>query len=159
MKQSIKRGFSFGVTSGIITTLGLIIGLGYATESKLVVIAGILTIAIADSFSDSLGIHLSEESQKNSTTRKIWTATISTYISKLFFTLTFLIPFIFVNLNTAIYIVIVYGIIMLGTLSFLIAKERKVKPWKVISEHIIITIIVIILTKIIGNQINNLLLK
>ncbi|GAI31399.1 unnamed protein product, partial [marine sediment metagenome] len=38
MKHSIKTGFSFGLTSGIITTLGLMVGLHSSTGSKLVVI-------------------------------------------------------------------------------------------------------------------------
>ena len=63
MNHSIKTGFSFGLTSGIITTLGLIVGLNSGTGSKLVVLGGILTIAIADAFSDALGIHISEESE------------------------------------------------------------------------------------------------
>ena len=54
---------SFGLTSGIITTLGLIVGLHSGTHSKLAVIGGILTIAMADAFSDALGIHVSEESE------------------------------------------------------------------------------------------------
>ncbi len=59
LKHSLKIGFSFGLASGIITTLGLIVGLHSGTHSKKVVIGGILTIAIADAFSDALGIHLS----------------------------------------------------------------------------------------------------
>jgi len=60
MRHSITTGFSFGLTSGVITTLGLLVGLNSGTHSKLVVIGGILTIAIADAFSDALGIHISE---------------------------------------------------------------------------------------------------
>ena len=58
MKHSIKIGFSFGLTSGIITTLGLIVGLNSGTRSRLAVVGGVLTIAIADAFSDASGIHL-----------------------------------------------------------------------------------------------------
>ena len=61
-KHSLRIGFSFGLTSGIITTLGLMVGLHAGTHSRLAVIGGILTIAIADAFSDALGIHISEES-------------------------------------------------------------------------------------------------
>lgn len=53
IKQSFKTGFSFGLTSGIITTLGLMVGLHSGTHSKLVVLGDILTIAIADAFSDA----------------------------------------------------------------------------------------------------------
>jgi hypothetical protein len=67
----MKVGFSFGLTSGIITTLGLMVGLSSGTHLKLAVIGGILTIAIADSFSDAMGIHVSEESENIHTTKEI----------------------------------------------------------------------------------------
>ncbi len=56
MKESLNTGISFGLTSGVITTLGLIVGLHSGTHSKLAIIGGIITIAIADAFSDALGI-------------------------------------------------------------------------------------------------------
>ena len=85
MKNSLKTGVAFGLTSGIITTLGLMVGLYSGTNSKLVVMGGILTIAIADAFSDALGIHVSEESKNNVTEKEVWEATISTFFSKFLF--------------------------------------------------------------------------
>jgi vacuolar iron transporter family protein len=61
MKDSLRTGISFGVISGVITTLGLMVGLHSGTGSKLVVLGGIFTIAIADAFSDALGIHVSSD--------------------------------------------------------------------------------------------------
>ena len=81
MKHSVKTGLCFGLTSGIITTLGLIVGLHSGTGSKLVIIGGILTIAVADAFSDALGIHISEESENKHTAREIWQSTTSTFLS------------------------------------------------------------------------------
>ena len=80
MKHSKKIGISFGLTSGLITTLGLMTGLYSGTNSKLVVIGGILTIAFADSLSDSLGIHISEESENKHTHKEIWESTFFTFI-------------------------------------------------------------------------------
>ena len=82
MKHSIKKGFSFGLTSGVITTLGLIVGLHSGTHSKLVVIGGVLVIAVADALSDALGIHISEESENKHTQREIWEATQHLAIKK-----------------------------------------------------------------------------
>lgn len=64
MKASWMTGLSFGLTSGVITTLGLIVGLHAGTHSRMVVIGGILTVAISDAMSDALGIHISEEARK-----------------------------------------------------------------------------------------------
>ena len=151
MNHSLKIGFSFGLTSGIITTLGLMVGLSSGTHSKLVVIGGILTIAIADSFSDALGIHISEESENKHTTREIWEATMATFASKFVFALSFIVPvFLFEELSTAVIISVVWGLSLLSILSFSIAREQKTKPWCPVAEHLIIAAIVIILTHYVG---------
>jgi len=95
MDYSLLKGVSFGLTSGIITTLGLIIGLHSFSGSKLIILGGIITIAVADAFSDALGIHISEESQNKHSAKEIWKATIATFLTKFFFALTFAVPVIF----------------------------------------------------------------
>ncbi|MFB6357478.1 MAG: hypothetical protein ABEJ96_00270, partial [Thiohalorhabdaceae bacterium] len=61
MRESLRAGLNFGMTSGVITTLGLMVGLHSGTRSALAVIGGILTIAVADSLSDAMGVHVSKE--------------------------------------------------------------------------------------------------
>lgn len=90
--MSIKKGVGFGVASGVITTLGLIIGLYSSTHSTSIVIGSILVIAIADSLSDALGIHVSAEYENQHTTKEIWESTIATFLSKFIFALTFNYP-------------------------------------------------------------------
>ena len=150
MNHSIKVGLSFGLTSGIITTLGLMVGLFTSTNSKLVVLSGILIIALADSLSDAFGIHISEESENKHTPKEVWTSTISTFGFKLITALTFIIPVLIFELQTAIIISIVWGLILLSSLTYYISKE---KPLKNIVEHISIAIAVIILTYFIGKGI------
>jgi VIT1/CCC1 family predicted Fe2+/Mn2+ transporter len=155
MNHSLKTGFSFGLTSGIITTLGLIVGLHSGTHSKLAVLGGVLTIAIADSLSDAFGIHLSEETEGVHNVKEIWTATISTFLVKFIFTLTFLIPILIFKLSTAILISIIWGLFLLSIFSYSIAKKTKNKPIKVVIEHLIISLIVIILTHYLGDFISS----
>src|SRR3989338_10915576 len=99
-RHSIKTGFSFGLTSGIITTLGLMVGLHSGTHSKLAVIGGIAIIAVADAFSDALGIHISEESRATHSEREIWESTISTFLTKFVFALSFVVPVLLFPLST-----------------------------------------------------------
>ncbi|MBU0527026.1 hypothetical protein KKE92_00970, partial [Candidatus Micrarchaeota archaeon] len=81
LKNSIRTGIAFGLTSAIITTLGLMVGLDSTTHSKVVVLGGILMIAVGDALSDSLGIHISEESKKTDG-KSVWEATLSTFAAK-----------------------------------------------------------------------------
>jgi VIT1/CCC1 family predicted Fe2+/Mn2+ transporter len=150
MKLSLRKGFSFGLTSGIITTLGLIIGLNAGTHSRLVVIGGILTIAVADALSDATGMHVSEEAEAKHSEKSIWESTIATLFSKFVFALTFMIPVLLFELSTAIVISIVWGLALISAVSFYIAKKEKVKPVRVVAEHLILTVIVIIATHLIG---------
>ena len=92
LDHSLRVGISFGVTSGIITTLGLLVGLSAGTSSRPAVLGGIFTIAVADSLSDALGIHISEESEGIHAQREVWTATVATFVTKLLTALTFAIP-------------------------------------------------------------------
>jgi len=150
MKHSLKVGFSFGLTSGIITTLGLIVGLHSGTHSIPIIIGGILIIAIADSLSDATGIHLSEESENKHTRKEIWESTLSTFFTKFIFALTFIIPILLFQLSTAIIISIIWGLSLLSLFSYHLAKQQKTKPWKAITEHLLIAVIVIIATHYVG---------
>ncbi|MBU0686871.1 MAG: VIT1/CCC1 transporter family protein [Candidatus Margulisbacteria bacterium] len=153
LNHSIRVGFSFGLTSGIITTLGLMVGLSSSTNSKLVVIGGILTIAIADAFSDALGIHVSEESENKHTTKEIWESTLATLFSKFIFALTFVIPVLLFNLVTAQIVSVIWGLAMLSIFSYSMANLQKENPWKVVGEHVMIALVVIVLTHYVGDWI------
>jgi len=150
MRHSLKTGFSFGLTSGIITTLGLIVGLHSGTHSRIVIIGGIITIAIADAFSDSIGIHISEESEGKHNSREIWESTISTLLSKFIFSISFVIPILLLSLSTAITISLIWGFSLIGIFSYYTAKLRKSKPWKSILEHLAIALLVIVITHYVG---------
>ncbi len=126
------------------------VGLYSGTHSRLVVLGGIITIAIADAFSDALGIHISEESENKHTTKEIWESTISTFLFKFVFAMTFVVPVLLFSLETAIVVSVAWGLFLLGIFSFHMAKEQKTKPWKVISEHIFIALVVIAVTYYVG---------
>jgi VIT1/CCC1 family predicted Fe2+/Mn2+ transporter len=151
MKISIRKGLGFGLTSGIITTLGLIVGLNSGTHSRLVVLSGILVIAIADAFSDSLAIHISEESgRKNKKSKEIWESTFSTLLFKFLFALLFIIPILMFELRTAVIASVVFGMILIFLFSYIIAKHRGINPYKSGLEHLSIAILVMIITNFVG---------
>jgi len=152
MKKSIKRGFGFGITSGIITTLGLMVGLFSGTNSKLAVLGGIIIIAIADAFSDSFGIHISEETAGKSK-KSVRQSTISAFTTKFLTALIFIIPIIFITLKLAIIINIILGLILLSIFTLRITKKKKIRH---LFEHLLIAIIVITITYFVGIGINNL---
>lgn len=155
MKTSWKTGISFGLTSGVITTLGLMVGLHSGTHSRAIVIGGILTIAIADAMSDALGIHVSEESKNSGPTIQIWEATIATFLAKFMIALTFVVPVLFRPLDQAIMISVIWGLLLLAGLSFYVARAQRIAPWKVIGEHLLIGLCVIFITHYLGDWVRD----
>lgn len=156
MKPSWKTGLSFGLTSGVITTLGLMVGLHAGTHSRSVVLGGILMIAVADALSDAMGIHLSEESKNRGPARLVWEATVATFAAKLIIALSFAIPVLFAALPTAILLSVVWGILLLALLSYFLARAQRIAPWKVIAEHVLIALCVVTVSHSLGEWVRGL---
>lgn len=150
MKQFMKVGMGFGLSSATITTLGLMIGLESSTSSRLAVIGGILTIAVADAFSDALGVHIAKESEGNFSSREVWQTTLATFLFKAIFASTFLIPVLLFSINYALLVAIIWGTVILCLQSYKLAKDRHVKAWPIIIEHLSIAGLVMILTHYFG---------
>jgi VIT1/CCC1 family predicted Fe2+/Mn2+ transporter len=153
MNESWRTGVSFGLTSATITTLGLMMGLHSGTHSRLVVLGGILTIAVADAFSDALGIHVAEEAEDIHTERQIWTSTLVTLLAKFLFALTFAVPVVLLPLGTAMVVNVVWGLAMLTVLSCVIARSQRQSQWKVAGEHLLIVGVVLVATHYLGHWI------
>lgn len=148
--EGTRAGLYFGATSGVITTLGLITGLNAGTGSLVAVLGGILVIAVADAMSDALGMHLAEESDPNATSQHIWAATISTFLAKFVFALTFAVPLLLLPLQDAVIASIAWGMLVIAVLSYYLARAQKASVVWVIAEHLGIAIVVVILSHMIG---------
>jgi VIT1/CCC1 family predicted Fe2+/Mn2+ transporter len=146
----VRTGLFFGATSGVITTLGLMIGLNAGTHSLAAVLGGILVIAVADAMSDALGIHLAEEADPNSTPEHIWAATVSTFLNKFVFALSFAIPLLLLPLDLAVMASVVWGMLVITVLSYFIARVQEASPITIIVEHLAIALLVVVLSHFIG---------
>lgn len=153
MKPSLQTGLSFGLTSGVITTLGLMVGLHAGTHSTPAVAGGILTIAIADAFSDALGIHITIEAENRHSQTAIWESTAMTFSAKFLVAVSFLVPVWLWSLETAIVASLAWGMVLLTVLSLRMAHEQRVAPWKVVGEHVAIALLVVTVTHYVGDWI------
>ncbi len=137
----------------MITTLGLIVGLYAGTHSRLAVLGGIITIAIADAFSDALGIHVSEESEGVHDGREIWESTLATCLFKFFAALSFVVPVMLLPIEKAVLTSVVWGLGLLTLLSYYIARETA--PWKAVIEHLFIAVVVILTSQCVGGWVGS----
>ena len=155
MKESLKSGFSFGTTSGIITTLGLIVGLNAGTHSVLAILGGILSIAVADGLSESTAMHVSKKSESKCLSY-VWESTFATLIAKFIVTMTFAIPVISTDLQTAVWIDVAWGLFLLSILTYLVSEYKKEERWKDILEHLVIAVFTIIATHYLGEWVHSI---
>lgn len=154
--HQVVTAVSFGLTTAVITSIGMIVGMHSATSSKLAVVAGIVVMAFADGLSDAVSLHTAEEAEverekAKHTMREIWLTTILAFISVSGFSLTFAIPIVLLPFEIAILVAIAWGMLLLIILNFFIAKIRKENPAKLIAEHVLLAVFVIIISYFVGN--------
>jgi vacuolar iron transporter family protein len=146
--------FSIGMTSAIVTSMGLIAGLAPGSNTKTSITAGLLIFAIADNISDSLGIHIYKESE-GATRHEIALSTFGNFFARLILSFTFILIVLLLPPDTAFMVSSVWGLILLTGLSYLIAKAKNTRPLPEIIYHLIIALVVIIGSKLLGNYISN----
>ena len=71
---------------------------------------GYHAIAVADALSDALGIHLAEEADPNATQHHIWSATVTTFLTKFVFAISFAVP---------VLLLLIVLLALIGTLAIL----------------------------------------
>lgn len=148
--KGARTGIFFGATSGVITTIGLIVGLHAGTQSLVAVLGGILVVAVADAMSDAMGIHLAQEADPDSTHDHVWAATIWTFATKLVVALTFALPLLWLPLQTAVIVSVSWGLLVITLLSAYLAHVQQVGALPVITEHLTIAIVVVTVSYLIG---------
>jgi len=153
--HQLVSGLSFGITSGVITTLGMMVGMYSATYSRLAVIASIITMAIADGLADGVGQHMSEEAELEGgkpvhTQREIWMSTLYTFLSVCGSILSFTPFFLIFPLQTAIFMGIGWGLILLVVFNAVLAKSKQENALALITEHVALAAGVIVLSYFVG---------
>lgn len=156
--HQLITGVSFGVTSGVITALGMVVGLNEATSSRLAVLAGIAVMAVADGLADAAGFHIVEEAEieygkVKHTTKEVWMTTLFTFFAVSGFILTFAVPILLFSLKNAIFVDIAWGLLLLILLNYYIARVKREDPFRLIFGHVLLALFVVIVSYALGNLI------
>jgi VIT1/CCC1 family predicted Fe2+/Mn2+ transporter len=150
MDKGTRTGLFFGATSGVITTLGLMVGLEAGTQSLAAVFGGVVVIAVSDAMSDAMGIHLSEEADPESTRAHIWAATMWTFIAKFVVSISFSLPLLWMPLKPAVIVGVAWGLIIITVMSYFLARLQQAPVWRAIGEHLAIALVVIAVSHYVG---------
>jgi len=135
--------FSFGATSAVITGLAVIVGLSRTANPVIGITTALGVIAIADNISDSFGIHVHQESQKESV-KEVRKTTLANFATRVAVVSIFILLVILLPMKAAVPLSIFFGMAVISTISYFIAKEQKAKPYRVVCQHLLITALVII---------------
>ncbi len=146
--------FSIGGTAAIITSMGLIAGLGHGEDGKAAIIAGLLIIAIADNIADSLSIHIYKESE-GANRKEILLATYGNFLARLLVVLTFVVIVAMAPVKSVVIISSVWGLALLTFLSYSIAQAKQTNTTREVIWHLVVAILVIIGSRLLGTMISN----
>jgi vacuolar iron transporter family protein len=135
--------FSFGATSAVITGLAVIVSLSRTANPVVAITTALVVIAIADNISDSFGIHVHQESQKESA-GEVRKTTFTNFVSRVAVVSIFVLLVILLPMSIAVALSIFFGTAVISVISYFIAKEQGVKPHKIVFQHLLITALVII---------------
>ena len=147
------RNYIFGSSAAIITDVSLIVGLGSAQSGKGPILAGLLTIAVADNISDSLGIHLYKESEGFGQRLSLLSTTLN-FLSRLLISCTFIAIVLVLPLAQALYVGLIWGLLLIVFISYLISRSNRDNPIKEMVIHVVVAVVVIVLSHYLGHQIS-----
>lgn len=142
MKDHVKevlpgfQGIAFGLMDGLITMLGIIMGISTATQSsKMVIIAGIVG-GVANGFANSIGLYASELAERGQqiqdkkrgfethvhTMSEIVIASVLAFIACIFALVIPITPFFFINISSSIALAFALSLTLLFLLGYEVGR-------------------------------------
>jgi len=113
-----------------------------------------VTIAVADSLSDALGIHISEEAESVHSSMEVWIATGVTFMTKFAVACSFLAPVLLLELEEAVWVSVAWGIALVAALSWYIAGRQMASRSAVLAEHVGVAVLVVIVSALVGRWVS-----
>jgi len=143
---------SFGGTSAIVTSIGLIVGFGAAGTPRPTVITALLIFALADNLTDALSIHIYQESERLEE-RRAFAATVGNFAARLAICGTFLFLITMLPGRYAVGASLTWGVLLLTGLTWLVARSRGANALLEVCKHLAVALAVIAASRIIGTAI------
>jgi VIT1/CCC1 family predicted Fe2+/Mn2+ transporter len=141
--------YSFGSTSAIVTSIGLVVGFGAATAPKPAMVSGLLIIALADNITDSLSIHVYQESE-HLEGRAAFRATLTNFAARLVVAASFVVLVLASPARLVTPAVLAWGLALLASLTYALARSRGVRAGPEIGKHLVVAVLVVAVSKWLG---------
>lgn len=147
---------SYGGTAAIVISMALIVGLDAVRASEKTIVSALLIAGIADNLTDSLSIHIYQESERLSQ-REAFIGTVSNFATRLTLCLSFVALVVLLPRLIALGTALVWGGLLLSGLSWVLARERGARAASEVGKHLVVAAGVILVSWLIGGWINRML--
>ena len=150
-KNSLRLSLiSFGATSAIVTSVGLIVGFGSAEVPKSAIVSGLLIVGLADNLTDTLSIHIFQESELLEQ-RAAFRATIGNFLTRACIAGTFVLLSVLLSGSLAVLACLAWGLTLLVGLTWFVARNRGASVATELLKHIALAAVVILASGLIGS--------
>jgi VIT1/CCC1 family predicted Fe2+/Mn2+ transporter len=146
------ENYILGCSAAVITNVSLIVGMGSARAGKGPILGGLLTFALADNISDSLGIRLYKESE-GCGERLSRLATALNFFSRLLVSFSFVAIVLMLPAAQGMIVGIVWAFLLLTLISSLITRRNHENSVTTIIRHVVIAVVAIASSRCVGELI------
>jgi vacuolar iron transporter family protein len=143
------RKFSFGATSAIVTSMGLIVGLRSVGGGTAAIVSALLIAGFADNITDSLSIHMYQESERLEEKTALRT-TLANFAVRILAALSFVAIVVAFPAKSAGITALLWGCLLLTAVSYALARERGAGPFLEVAKHLGVALLVIAASRLIG---------
>jgi len=160
------QGVAFGTMDGLITILGVVIGIASATQNSSVVIISGLVAGLANAFGNSFGFYASElaeraehiqENQHVSSMTETRRSTLLAFAHSLASTLVVVAPFVVFALTYAMIASLILALALLFALGAVVGKFSHASPWKFGIRYMLLGLAGAALSYVIGAAVGSVL--
>ena len=144
---------SFGATAAIVTSMALIAGLDAAHTGKAGVVSALFIAAIADNLTDSLSVHMYQESERLEQ-RDAFLGTLSNFGARLVVCLSFVLIVSICPDHLAAVVGLIWGMALLTILTCALARYRNVSALSEVGKHLGVAVTIILVSKLVGEWIS-----
>jgi vacuolar iron transporter family protein len=141
---------SFGGTAAIVTSMALIAGLDAAKAGRATMVSALLIAAVADNLTDSLSVHMYQESERLEE-REAFVGTLINFATRFIVCLSFVLIVMLFREHAAVAGGIIWGMSLLTVLAYILARHRKVSPMSEVGKHLTVAVVIIFVSKSIGH--------
>lgn len=147
--MSTLTQLSYGGTAAIVTGMGVIVGFDSATASRSTLVGSLMLIAVADNLADSLAIHAYQESEKLAPTQA-FRSTVTNFLARFVVAASFVVLVVTLPAGRLTPAILAWGMLLLGTLTYFVARDRGVAPLPEVVKHLAVAVVVIAASRAIG---------